>query len=83
MRMTAIRIQNQRKPQDRSARRAEKRAHRARMMRVRGPIRPTPCAVATSGNAQEKNTCSEGMLTIPAPRRLLFRNSLLVFESHL
>ena len=58
MRMTAIRTQIQRTPQDRSVRRAEKRAHRAGTLRVLGSIRPSPGAVATFGNAQGENTCS-------------------------
>jgi len=48
MRVTAIRTQTERKPQDRSARRAEKRGRRARMTPFRGFIRPIPGVSATA-----------------------------------
>ena len=52
MRVTAIQAQTERKQQDRSIRHAEKRRRRARMMRVRGPIRPVPGVCATTDTAQ-------------------------------
>jgi hypothetical protein len=52
MRMTAIQAQTQQKRLDRAVYRAGKRGRRTGMMRVRRPIRPTPGAFATSGNAQ-------------------------------
>ena len=54
MRMNGIRIQTERKPQDRSVRRAEKRRHKARRRRVRGRIRPPPGVCATKDTAQGK-----------------------------
>jgi hypothetical protein len=42
MRVIAFRIQTEQKPQDRSVRRAEERRRRARILRVRSPIRPFP-----------------------------------------
>ena len=52
MRMTAIHAQTERKRQDRSVRRAEKRRRRARMLRVRGLIRPTSGVCATADTAR-------------------------------
>ena len=52
MRMNGIRIQTERKQQDRSVRPAEKRRRRATMMQVLGPIRPVPGAWATTDTAQ-------------------------------
>jgi hypothetical protein len=69
MRMNGIRIQTERKQQDRSVRPAEKRRRRARMMQVRGPIRPVPGAWATKDTAQgEKrlfNWQNQAILTSP------------------
>ena len=55
MRVTAIQTQTERKPQDRSVRRVEKRSRQARMMRVRGPIRPAPgvCAAADAARGEK------------------------------
>ena len=50
--MSAIRIQTERKPQDRSVCRAENRRYRARKMQVRRPIRPAPGVCATTDTAQ-------------------------------
>jgi adenine-specific DNA-methyltransferase len=52
MRMTAIRTQTERKRQDRSVHRAEKRRRRAGMLRVYGPIRPTAGVCATTDAAR-------------------------------
>jgi hypothetical protein len=49
MRMTAIRIQTERKQQEKSVRRTEKHPCRARMLSRAGPIRPFSIACATSG----------------------------------
>lgn len=46
MRVTATQTQTSRKQQDRSARRAEKRGRRARMMRIYSLIRTVPAASA-------------------------------------
>jgi hypothetical protein len=67
MRVTAIRTQIQRAQQDRSVRRAEKRAYRVRMMAVRGPIRRSPGAVATFGNAQGKKHLFSGPIQTILP----------------
>jgi hypothetical protein len=47
MRVTAYQTKTQRKRQDRSAHRAEKRRCRAEMMRAHGPIRTTVGVCAT------------------------------------
>jgi hypothetical protein len=52
MRMTAIHAQTERKPQDRSVRRAEKRRCRARMLRVHRMIHQAPSGWATTDTAQ-------------------------------
>jgi len=52
MRVTAIRAKTQRKRLDRSARRAEKRRCRARMLRVHSMIRRAPSVWATTDTAQ-------------------------------
>jgi len=52
MRMTTIHAQAERKRQDRSVCRAEKRLCRARMLRVRGLIHPTSAVCATTDTAQ-------------------------------
>ena len=67
--MNGIRIQTERKQQDRSVRPAEKRRRRATMMQVLGPIRPVPGAWATTDAAQgEKslfNWQNQAILTSP------------------
>ena len=55
-------LQIERKPQDRSVRRAEERSHRARKMGVRGLIHPTPRVSATSDAARSKKACSTGTI---------------------
>jgi len=52
MRVTAIRTQTERKRQDSSASRAEKRRHQAEKMRVRGPIRPVSAVGAIADTAK-------------------------------
>jgi hypothetical protein len=52
MRVTTIRVQTEPKRLDRSVRHAEKRAHWARMLRVRGLIRPALGAYATAHAAR-------------------------------
>ncbi len=52
MRMTAIRAKTERKRQERSARRAEKRRRRAGMLRVYGSICPTSGVCATTDPAR-------------------------------
>lgn len=60
MRMTTIHAQAERKRQDRSVCRAEKRLCRARMLRVRGLIHPTSAVCATTDTARgEKRLPSE------------------------
>jgi hypothetical protein len=60
MRMTTIHAQAERKRQDRSVCRAEKRLCRARMLRVRGLIHPTSAVCATTDIARgEKRLPSE------------------------
>lgn len=60
MRMTTIHAQAERKRQDRSVCRAEKRLFRARMLRVRGLIHPTSAVCATTDTARgEKRLPSE------------------------
>jgi hypothetical protein len=54
MRVNRIRIQTERKPQDRSVRCAEKRRHQARRRRVRGPIRRAPGVCATTDTVQSE-----------------------------
>jgi hypothetical protein len=54
MHMTAIRTQTERKRQDRSVHRAEKRRRRAGMPRAPGPIRPTPGVWATADTARSE-----------------------------
>jgi len=56
MRVTASPIETARKPQDRSVRRAEKRRSRAKMMPVRGPIRPAPgvCETADAARGEKR-----------------------------
>ena len=67
MRMNGIRIQTERKPQDRSVRRDEKRRHLARKRRVRGPIRPAPgvCATADVARGEKRlfNCRNQAILT--------------------
>lgn len=58
--MTTIHAQAERKRQDRSVCRAEKRLCRARMLRVRGLIHPTSAVCATTDTARgEKRLPSE------------------------
>ncbi len=52
MRITAIQAKTERKRQDKSARCAEKRRGRTRILRVNGLIRPTPGAFATASTAR-------------------------------
>lgn len=52
MRMNGIQTQTERKRQDRSAHRDEKRRCRTRTLRVQGPIRPAPGVCATKDTAQ-------------------------------
>src|SRR3546814_5368233 len=60
MRMTTIHAQAERKRQDRSVCRAEKRLCRARMLRVQGLIHPTSAVCATTDTARgEKRLPSE------------------------
>src|SRR3546814_5529911 len=60
MRMTTIHAESERKRQDRSVYRAEKRLCRARMLRVRGLIHPTSTVCATTDTARsEKRLNSE------------------------
>jgi hypothetical protein len=54
MRVTAIQAKTERKRQDRSARRAEKRRRWAGMLRVYVSIRPTPGACATTDPAKSE-----------------------------
>jgi len=54
MRMTAVWAQMERKPQDRSVRRAEKRSRLAGMLRLRGPIRPVTGVCATTDADRSK-----------------------------
>jgi hypothetical protein len=63
--------QTERKRQDRSVRRAEERGRRARVMRVRGVIRPAQSVPATPDTAQdEKQLFREQNRTIvPSSRR--------------
>jgi hypothetical protein len=51
MRVTTIQAKTERKRQNTSARRAEKRCRRAGMLRVYGPIRPTSGVCATTDTA--------------------------------
>lgn len=55
MRVAVIQTQTERKPQDRSVRRAETRSRQARMHRVHGPIRPTSgdCAIADADRGEK------------------------------
>ncbi len=55
MRVTAIQTKTERKRQDKSVRRAEKRRRRAGMLRVYGPIRPTSGVCATSCSTKGEN----------------------------
>ena len=73
MRVTAIQAQTERKRQDRSVRRAEKRGRRARKMRVRGPIRPIT-AVCTTADAARGEKCllnGHDQATLPSSGRPL------------
>ena len=68
MRMTTIHAQAERKRQDRSVCRAEKRLCRARMLRVRGLIHPTSAVCATTDTARgEKRLPSEQNQAILLP----------------
>lgn len=60
MRLTVVRIQTERKPQDGSVRRAKKWRRRARMTRVRGPIRPVPGVCAAADAARGEKRLSSG-----------------------
>jgi Transposase DDE domain group 1 len=63
--VTAILTQTERKPEDKSNRRAEKRCCQARALRVRGPIRPVPGVSATADAALGEKTCSTGKIKRP------------------
>ena len=57
MRMNAIHAQTERKPQDRSAHRAEKYHQWGRKRRFRNLIFPLPVACKAAGTAWGKNAC--------------------------
>ena len=73
MRVTTIRVQTEPKRLDRSVRRAEKRAHWARMLRVRGLIRPTPfdCASADAAYGEKRLLNWHNQAILPAKGRPL------------
>ena len=62
MRMTAIHAQTERKRQDRSARRAEKRRRPDTTRRLRRPIRPDPAVCVTAGAARGGKSLSSGRI---------------------
>jgi hypothetical protein len=66
MRVTALRTQTERRRQDRSARRAEKRRRRARLLPVRGLIRPTSgvCTTAHAGRGEKRLLNSRNWVTL-------------------
>jgi hypothetical protein len=86
--VTVILTQTEQKRQDRSVHRAEKRRHRARMMRVFGPIRPNSSvwahASAVHGPKRLISSRNQAMLTSngrpPGECRLLTQRQLICFQ---
>ena len=69
MRVTAILTEPERKRQDRSVYRAEERRHRARMMRVFGPICPHSSVLTHANAAQgQKRLISQRIQAILASK---------------
>ena len=62
MRVTAIHAQTERKRQDRSVRRAEKRRRPDTTRRLRGPICPVPAPCAPDNAAQDGKYLSSGRI---------------------
>ncbi len=82
MRVTAIPTQTERKPQDRSVRRAEKRRRQARMLRVCGLIRPAASVCATADTAWGGKHLSSGQdqAILPSSGRPLGECRTMILE---